>query len=96
MKENDMLKFKKPAIKVSAISLAVLSAFAFATETFYYPWYGTPYAYTNVRDCTWQYTGSYGGSWGSQFNYVKSGSCPWSTMQVNHQPNASQAQIVLN
>jgi hypothetical protein len=96
MKENNMLKFNKIALTVSALTISAVSAIALAAETFYYPWYGTPYAYTNVRDCTWQYTGSYGGSWGSQFNYVSTGACAYSTMQVNHQPNASQAQIVLN
>ena len=87
---------KKIALFGSAIVLAAVSALSIAADTFQYPWYGTPYAYTSVRDCTWNYTGSYGGSWGSQFNYVASGYCAFGTkMQVNRSGTNNYVTIVI-
>ncbi|HEY8940483.1 MAG TPA: hypothetical protein VIM59_09845 [Cellvibrio sp.] len=90
-----MFTVKKAAKVFSAIVLSSVSMASFA-ETFEYWWVANPYAYTSVRDCTWQYIGSSGGSWGSQFSYVSTGSCPWTTMKVNHHTNATNAIIELN
>lgn len=90
------MKILKIGRLAALVGLLGASAASLASTSLSYPWYGTPYAYTSVMDCQWIFTGSYGGSWGSQFNYVSSGSCAYKTMQVNHQVNASTATVVLN
>lgn len=90
-----MFNSKKTAKILSAVVLSSLSMLSMA-ETFDYWWVANPYAYTNVRDCTWQYTGSMGGSWGSQFSYVSTGACPWTTMKVIHHTNETSAIVTLN
>jgi len=89
------MNVKKIALFGSALVLATISALSIA-ETFQWPWYGTPSAYTHVHDCTWTYTGSYGGTWGSQFNYVASGYCSFGTkMQVNRSGSNDYVTIVI-
>jgi hypothetical protein len=91
-----MNKNVKLSLKGLVAGLLAMSAVANAgTETYQYPWWGNPYAYTSVRDCTWNYITSYGGSWGSQFLYESVGWCPWTNMQVNHPAGANYANVVL-
>ncbi|ARU28464.1 hypothetical protein [Cellvibrio sp. PSBB006] len=91
-----MNKNVKLSLKGLVAGLLAMSAVAQAgSETYQYPWWGNPYAYTSVRDCTWTFITSYGGSWGSQFLYESVGACPWTDMQVNHPAGANYANVVL-
>ena len=90
------MNVKKFALVGATFALAAASGFSFATETFQYPWYGTPSGYTHVRDCTWQFKGSYGGSWGSQFNYVAVGYCAYGTsMEVDRSAGNNYVTIII-
>ena len=89
------LKVLSAGLAVSAAALLSVSSSA-STTINNYNWYGNPYSYTHVYDCTWTFTGSYGGSWGSQFLYVSTGSCQFKTMQVNHSSGATYATIVFD
>lgn len=84
-----MLKImKKQAITLSAITLSLVAASAFAAAwqvsyshgSQYAP---SPYNYTNTLGCTWNYTNTYGGNWGVQHNYTANGSCTYSEQKVN-------------
>lgn len=90
------MKTKTLGRLASMLCLLLASVASLASTTMTYPWYGTPYGYTNVMGCQWNFTGSYGGSWGSQFLYVSVGACPYKNMQVNHQTNATTATVVLS
>jgi hypothetical protein len=88
---------KKFTVVLVALGLTVLSTAAMALSLINYPWYNNPYSYLNVYGCTWQNTANYGGSWGSQFNYVRTGgSCGFTRMQVNHMFGAPYAQVELS
>ena len=88
---------KRFRIAMVVLGLAVLSTSAMALTLMNYPWYNNPYSYLNTYGCTWQNTTNYGGSWGSQFNYVRTGgTCGFTQMQVNHDFGATYARVVLN
>lgn len=78
---------------VSALAAALsLAAHAADWELYYtthYDYAPSPYEFTNVRGCTWNYTTSYGGSWGVQHLYTASGSCPYSEQKVNYSNGGS-------
>lgn len=78
-----MISVKKLAMFGSALALSLATAYSAATTVVTtYAFYENPYAYTSMFGCTWQYTGSQGGSWGVQFHYTATGSCQYSTMDV--------------
>ena len=82
-------------------ALALVSAVVFATTTYTVTFVNDPYFYQKdtYGTCYWKFTTASGGTWGSQFLYVPaagSGSCPYSSMQVNHSPGAYYANVVLN
>jgi hypothetical protein len=88
---------KKLTVVLAALVLTALGTTAMALTLMNYPWYNNPYSYLNTYGCTWQNTVNYGGSWGSQFNYVRTGgTCGFTQMQVNHDFGADYARVVLN
>lgn len=84
---------KRLALFAALLAASVAST---ASTTYTTAWYGNPYAYTSLFGCQWVFTGSYGGSWGSQFLYKAGTSCAYKTMQVNHAASAPQATVVLD
>jgi hypothetical protein len=100
-----MKSMKKIAAFGAALGFSLTAAYSLATTVVTnYAFYENPYAYTNMFGCTWQYTGSQGGTWGVQFHYTATGSCQYSKMDVtgtrtgNPYPNQYQyyATIYLN
>lgn len=86
-----MISFAKKNIKaltVSALAVIAVGASAAGSWKLYYkthsPYAPSPYQYTDVRGCNWNYVTSYGGSWGVQHMYTANGSCPVSEQQVNY------------
>jgi hypothetical protein len=88
---------KKLTVVLAALVLTAFGTTAMALSLINYPWYNNPYSYSNVYGCTWQNTVNYGGSWGSQFNYVRTGgTCGFTRMQVMHDFGATYARVELN
>ncbi len=69
-------------IKANLIGATFALAGIVSTSATAYLYEVNPYAYTNKAGCTWQSTGSTGGSWGVQFYYNSVGACQYNTMQV--------------
>lgn len=75
------------ALVAGTLALVAVSASAAGWQTYYtthYDYAPSPYEFTNVRGCTWNYVTSYGGSWGVQHRYTPSGSCPFVEQMVNY------------
>ena len=88
---------KKLLVSIAGLAMIAFSAVSSALTLYPISWYGNPYSYTNFYSCTWQITTIYGGSWGSQFNYARTGgTCAYTTLQINHHTSDSWAQAILN
>ena len=75
------------ALVAGTLALAAVSASAASWTLYYkthYNYSPSPYEFTNVRGCSWNYVTSYGGSWGVQHLYTANGSCAYGEQQVNY------------
>lgn len=88
--ESNVIKMNKTRVKQLTLLTSILvsaSAFAASWQPYlstHYRYTPSPYQFTNMRDCNWNYVTSYGGRWGVQHLYKASGSCPFSEQKVNY------------